>query len=48
MFLPMDPRGETLEGLDGEGVGAEGVPWVTGSLRGTFEYVGLLSMSALP
>ena len=34
MFLPMDPRGETLEGLDGEGVGAEGVPWVTGIFEG--------------
>uniref|UniRef100_A0A4X1SSA6 Ig-like domain-containing protein n=1 Tax=Sus scrofa TaxID=9823 RepID=A0A4X1SSA6_PIG len=34
VFLPMDPRGETLEGLDGEGVGAEGVPWVTGIFEG--------------
>ena len=42
--LIKDPRGETLEGLDGRGVGAEGVPWV----MGTFEHVGLLSMSALP
>uniref|UniRef100_A0A8D1X2E7 Ig-like domain-containing protein n=2 Tax=Sus scrofa TaxID=9823 RepID=A0A8D1X2E7_PIG len=34
--LTKDPRGETLEGLDGRGVGAEGVPWVTGTFEGTF------------
>lgn len=32
--LTKDPRGETLEGLDGRGVGAEGVPWVTGIFEG--------------
>uniref|UniRef100_A0A8D1HQ12 Ig-like domain-containing protein n=1 Tax=Sus scrofa TaxID=9823 RepID=A0A8D1HQ12_PIG len=32
--LIKDPRGETLEGLDGRGVGAEGVPWVMGTFEG--------------